>query len=117
MKISFEKEVIVITLLLALVGWLSLGENGFSLFCGGAWGCANFFLIQQIVKQFFFSKGKKRAKLALLVALKCPLLYFLGYYLLKRHTFSLIYLLLGLSLLFVTMFLVGIGDILKRKKI
>jgi hypothetical protein len=116
MKSSFETQVIFLTVILSICGWMVLQEGGFPFFCGGIWGAANLLLIKQLIPPIFSKNKKNYSKIALLLILKCPLLYLMGYFLLKTHRISITPLLLGFSLLFLSMILVLGKTIAVRRK-
>lgn len=73
-----------------------------SLLAGAVWGSVNLFLIGQLVRAFLLPEERPGIKMRLLLLVKFPLLYFVGYELLCSELFSTVGLMSGftLSLLF-----------------
>jgi hypothetical protein len=72
-----------------------------SLVFGCLWGCANLFLIRILVTRTLGVRIKSKFWIILIVFVKFPILYFLGYLLLKWTYLSPYGLLLGFTAIFI----------------
>ncbi|NLI14843.1 MAG: hypothetical protein GX409_01005 [candidate division Zixibacteria bacterium] len=72
-----------------------------SLVFGCLWGCANLFLIRILVTRTLGVRIKNKFWIVLIIFVKFPLLYFLGYLLLKWKYLSVYGLILGFTAIFV----------------
>lgn len=114
MDVGFEflHKAIATTLILAL---LSSGatlyfvgtEEAISLLFGGIWGSINLYLLKYLLQSLLLPGSKNYAKIALLAAVKFPLLYVAGYFALAIFGLSPYYSLLGFSLIFLVLILKG----------
>jgi hypothetical protein len=73
----------------------------FSLFLGCLWGCANLFLIRVLVTKSLGVRIKSKFWIIAIVFVKFPLLYFMGYLLLKWKYLSPYGLLFGFTAIFI----------------
>lgn len=83
---------------------------GLTLFLGICWGSLNLYFIRQLLLALLIEKPVHILKVALLVLLKFPLLYYAGYLILQFKMVSPGYLLIGVFCGFV---LVARGWVLK----
>ena len=126
MGIEFIHRTIKTSLILALIILLFVSvyynfKFALGVLVGCMWGCLNlYFLSSLIVETIKLEKINKR-KVLLIVLVKFPLLYLLGYLLLRIKYFSALSLLAGFTLIFVVLALKALGRIIlhlddKKKK-
>lgn len=116
MGFEFLQQALMITLAIAPVVSLAIAQlvglpEALSAFFGALWGCANLFLIKELVKSIFLplSTGSRNyTKIALCLAVKFPLLYVGGYVFLARTGSLPVYSLIGFSLIFIVVLIKGI---------
>jgi len=97
-----------------LVGTLFFDLSiGLSLLFGALWGCVNLLLIEKTANSIFTKKSY--LKFFLLVNLKFPFLYYLGYLFLKHDYFSIIAIGVGFSLTTIGIFFTPILHFLIKK--
>jgi hypothetical protein len=85
-----------------------------SILLGCIWGCANLFLIRLLVTKTIGAIVKNKVWLIIIIFIKFPLLYFVGYLLIKWKYLSPYGLLCGFSAIFVvTVLKVASRSILK----
>ena len=119
---EFINRVIKTSLIVAVLGFLFVTvyynfRFGAGILVGAIWGCANLYFLTNLITEIF-SPGKevKKGKVILIVLVKFPLLYLIGYVLLiiKRSGsqdpyFPAISLVSGFTLIFLVMFLKALG--------
>jgi hypothetical protein len=88
--------VVSVALILALFGKLAWGIG---LCIGAAWSCANFLLTIYLTKIVLLERNK--GKLWLILGIKFPVLYLLGFWLLISRSFPVLSILTGLFPIFV----------------
>ena len=126
MGIEFIHRTIKTSLILALIILLFVSvyynfKFALGVLVGCMWGCLNlYFLSSLIVETIKLEKINKR-KVLLIVLVKFPLLYLLGYLLLRIKYFSALSLLAGFTLIFVVLALKALGRVIlhlddKKKK-
>ncbi|HEV8051587.1 MAG TPA: hypothetical protein VGP47_03765 [Parachlamydiaceae bacterium] len=111
MENNFITQVIKITFLLALAAFLITGFyvdffQASGVFLGAFWGIANIYFIKISLEKWLDAKTRDHLMLFAFLQLKFPLLYLVGYGLLKM--FSPLYLILGSSLIFIAVLILGI---------
>jgi hypothetical protein len=106
--------ILAITLFLALWGF-SQFPFGLGILIGCSWGCVNLLLIKHLVESFFSSPKPSQWKHYFLLGLKFPMLYFIGYLLLKTDFMPIYALVTGFSLLLAISMGVGAISLNKRK--
>lgn len=99
------KQSIILTLVLAAMGFAGMSTytsfvEGLSLFLGGVWGAANLWMITMLLQNLLLPDQRSFLKIFAYMALKFPLLYFAGYLLATDGYFSLTYLMVGSSIIF-----------------
>lgn len=77
---------------------------------GAGWGCANFYLLKQFLIKILNKreKAKELKSFIFVVLIKFPCLYAIGFFIMRMHFFSILYIVAGFSLLFVVIFLFGL---------
>lgn len=115
MKSKFIDHVIVGTITLAALLCLTGGNKGVAILVGAIWGAANLFILKHLIPKLLTPGKKDVAKIVSLASLKCPLLYAAGYALLRVPKLPASYLLLGFSLIFVMMVLIGMKSLYEWK--
>lgn len=100
LKVTFITGVLLFPLLWSL-GSLN-SATGF--LAGTMWGILNLALIQQVIVEIVSLKKTNKLKVGLLLLIKMPLLYLIGYEVLKTKYFSILSLLLGFNLIFMVIF-------------
>ncbi len=73
--------------------------DGLAVFAGAAWGCANVLFIKHLVQSLMGSEPKNYLKIGAVLALKFPMLYLIGYFLLTAAQLSAMGLLVGSSMI------------------
>ncbi len=94
LKIAFVTGILWFPLLWSLSS-LNLA-TGFLV--GTMWGILNTAMIQQLIVEIVSLKKTNKLKVGLLLLIKVPLLYLIGYEILKTEYFSILSLLLGFNL-------------------
>ncbi|MBS4167492.1 hypothetical protein PARA125_000114 [Parachlamydia sp. AcF125] len=120
MAFDFINNTIKITASLAfLISFILLPKLAYkdfaSLYLGIGWGCLNLFLLKLLFKHVLRTTNKEFLKIGFLLGLKVPLFYLLGYFLLTSSYLVSFYLVLGFSLSFLGIFLLGLGTLLFPK--
>ena len=106
MNLDFINRVIKTSLVLALLTfpfaavYVSL-SFGISIAFGCIWACANLFLIKFLITGILGDGPKRKYLIAAIVFIKFPLLYFLGFLLVKWSYLSVYGLLWGFSLILI----------------
>lgn len=118
MENNFISRVINVTALLAIIGcvvvylyWDWLAAIGLGV--GAVWGCLNLYFLKKLLEEYLKLNSKDALKCYTWIGIKFPLLYVIGYGLLK--VFSIVSLVCGFSLIFIAIFLLGIGKLLSDK--
>jgi hypothetical protein len=112
---EFIHRVIKTSLIVAVLGFLFVTvyynfRFGAGLLVGAIWGCLNLYFLTNLITEIF-SPGKevRKGKVILIVLVKFPLLYLVGYVLLIIKYFPAISLVSGFTLIFLVMFLKALG--------
>jgi hypothetical protein len=112
---EFIHRVIKTSLIVAVLGFLFVTvyynfRFGAGILVGAVWGCANLYFLTNLITEIF-SPGKevRKGKVILIVLVKFPLLYLIGYVLLIIKYFPVVSLVLGFTLIFLVMFLKALG--------
>jgi len=83
---------------------------GAGILVGTIWGCLNLYFLTNLITQIFSpDKEVRKGKVILIVLVKFPLLYLIGYVLLVIKYFPAVSLLSGFTLIFLVMFLKALG--------
>ncbi|HVP36614.1 MAG TPA: hypothetical protein VMT04_06410 [Terriglobales bacterium] len=114
MGLEFINRIIRTSLIVSVLAFLFVAVYrnfpfGLGIFLGTAWGCLNLFFIKQTIVEAFSLKKPNKGKLALILLVKFPLLYFAGYVLLRLKYFPAESLLIGFTLIFLITFLKALG--------
>jgi F-type H+-transporting ATPase subunit a len=107
MDLKLIQNILKITISLAVLGFVFVWANfnffdGLSLGMGALWSCVNLYFIEQLIKNILIQDERSPLRLLKFIGLKFPVLYLTGFLLLK--VFSPIYLLIGFSLLILSVF-------------
>jgi hypothetical protein len=112
---EFIHRVIKTSLVVAALGFLFITvyydfRSGAGILVGTIWGCANLYFLTNLITEIF-SPGKevRKGKVILIVLVKFPLLYLIGYVLLIIKYFPAVSLVSGFTLIFLVMFLKALG--------
>ncbi|MCK4428652.1 MAG: hypothetical protein KAW16_09230, partial [candidate division Zixibacteria bacterium] len=112
---EFIHRVIKTSLVVAALGFLFVTvyydfKFGAGILVGAIWGCLNLYFLTNLITEVF-SPGKevRKGKVILIVLVKFPLLYLVGYVLLVIKYFPAVSLLSGFTLIFLVMFLKALG--------
>jgi hypothetical protein len=126
MGIEFIYRTIKTSLILVLILFLFVSvyynfKFALGIFVGCVWGCLNLYFLSNLIVETIKLEKVNRKKILLIVLMKFPLLYLLGYLLLKVKYFSAIALLAGFTLIFVVIALKALGRMVlhlddKKKK-
>ena len=112
---EFIHRVIKTSLVVATLGFLFVTvyydfRFGAGILVGTIWGCLNLYFLTNLITQIFSpDKEVKKGKVILIVLVKFPLLYLIGYVLLMIKYFPAVSLLSGFTLIFLVMFLKALG--------
>ena len=120
MELEFINRVIKTTLILAVIALIAVGfyyglPYGLGIFAGAMWGCLNLFFIKQLVQNWLTLAPKDYLKIYTILGIKFPLLYLAGYGLLRIKYLPPLNLILGFSLIFLVIFLKGLGRLVLEK--
>ncbi len=111
MKNDFLQRSLIMTVLLASLFFLGSlffdFRKGIAFFVGALWGVVSLYFLKHLLQSLVYHQ---RAKSLFLVTIKWPLLYVLGYWLLRTTFFSTLYLLLGSSMIFGVLLIQGIFE-------
>ena len=112
---EFIHRVIKTSLVVSALGFLFVSvyydfKFGAGILVGTIWGCLNLYFLTNLITEVF-SPGKevRKGKIILIVLVKFPLLYLVGYVLLVIKYFPAVSLLSGFTLIFLVMFLKALG--------
>jgi hypothetical protein len=112
---EFIHRVIKTSLIVAVLGFLFVTvyynfRFGAGILVGAIWGSLNLYFLTSLITEIF-SPGKevRKGKVILIVLVKFPLLYLIGYVLLIIKYFPAISLVSGFTLIFLVMFLKALG--------
>lgn len=119
MENNFVATVIKTTISLTIIASLSIGiyagfSDGLAVFFGASWGMANLYFIKISLEKWLVPENRDHLMLFAFLQLKFPLLYLAGYGLLKL--FSPLYLVVGSSLIFLALFILGIYRAMNQTK-
>ena len=120
MELEFINRVIKATLILAVLCLIVIGfyyglPFGLGIFAGAVWGCVNLFFIKQLARNWLIAGPKDYLKIYTILGIKFPILYLAGYGLLRIKYLPPLNLLLGFSLIFLVIFLKGLGRLFLEK--
>ncbi len=112
---EFIHRVIKTSLVVAALGFLFVTvyydfKFGAGILVGTIWGCLNLYFLTNLITELFSpEKEVRKGKVVLIVLVKFPLLYLIGYVLLMIKYFPAISLVSGFTLIFLVMFLKAMG--------
>lgn len=112
---EFIHRVIKTSLVVAALGFLFVTvyynfRFGVGILVGAIWGCLNLYFLTNLITEIFTpAKEVRKGKVILIVLVKFPLLYFVGYVLLIIKYFPAVSLVSGFTLIFLVMFLKALG--------
>ncbi|KPJ64835.1 hypothetical protein AMJ44_12045 [candidate division WOR-1 bacterium DG_54_3] len=112
---EFIHRVIKTSLVVAVLGFLFVTvyydfKFGAGILVGTIWGCLNLYFLTNLITEIFSpDKEVRKGKVILIVLVKFPLLYLVGYVLLIIKYFPAVSLVSGFTLIFVVMFLKALG--------
>ncbi len=112
---EFIHRVIKTSLVVAVLGFLFVTvyynfRFGAGILAGTIWGCLNLYFLTNLITEIFSPhKEVRKGKVILIVLVKFPLLYLVGYVLLMIKYFPAVSLLSGFTLIFLVMFLKALG--------
>ena len=126
---EFIHRVIKTSLVVAVLGFLFVAvyynfRFGAGILVGTIWGGLNLYFLTNLITEIF-SPGKevRKGKIILIILVKFPLLYLIGYILLIIKYFPAVSLISGFTLIFLVMFLKALGrwvlslDVSKKSEI
>ena len=122
MGLDFINRIIRTSLILAAlqypfvalyVGW----QMALGIMLGCAWGAVNLVFIKYIIVALITPNKASKRRIMILAAIKFPLLYAIGYLLLKVGYFTPMSLLIGFTMIFLVTFLKALGRFLIDNKI
>jgi len=126
---EFIYRVIKTSLVVAVLGFLFVTvyynfRFGAGILVGTIWGGLNLYFLTNLITEIF-SPGKevRKGKIILIILVKFPLLYLIGYILLIIKYFPAVSLVSGFTLIFLVMFLKALGrwvlslDVSKKSEI
>ena len=111
MESKFISRMIILSLLtsfLISVVFSFFFSKTMSIFIGTLLGCLNLTLLSKVLSIYLIEKHENKLKLIGMVGLKFPVLYYIGYLVLKSRYVDPLYLLMGFSLIFGVMFVLGL---------
>ncbi len=85
---------------------------GLGIVLGCLWGVVNLHFLRSVVVCYTNLSGRSKRQLLLLLLLKFPLLYLVGYLLLKWSLFPVLSLVVGFTLIFAVILLKALGRLL-----
>jgi hypothetical protein len=112
---EFIHRVIKTSLVVAVLGFLFVSvyydfKFGAGILVGTIWGGLNLYFLTNLITEIFSpDKEVRRGKVILIVLVKFPLLYLIGYVLLIIKYFPALSLVSGFTLIFLVMFLKALG--------
>jgi hypothetical protein len=117
MEISFIHRTIRTSIVLScfafLAVWLYFGfKFGGGIVVGTAWGCLNLYAIALAVKALIVPEKAKKGIIILILVFKFPLIYFIGYLILRLNFFPILSLLIGFTVIFLVMALKALNNTL-----
>ena len=114
MGIEFIYRTIKTTLILAALIFVVATiyydfKIGLGILVGAGWGCLNLYFLTNLIQGALDPEKPNKRKIFLIVLFKFPLLYLLGYFILRLKYFPVVSLLSGFTLIFVVIFLKALG--------
>lgn len=114
MGIEFIHRVIKTSLVVSVILFVCVTfyydfKFGSGILAGCGWSCLNLYFLTNLIKEALGAQKPKKTKIALIILVKFPLLYLLGYFLLRTDYFPVLSLLSGFTLIFVVIFLKALG--------
>lgn len=119
MEIDFISKVIKFALSLAFVASIIIGlyegiYSGLAIFLGVLWGAMNLFFLKHLLRNLIVRKNKNYLNIFILFGIKWPFLYLIGYELLKIKKLSTLYMMIGFSFIFLSIFIVWLKQKFQR---
>jgi hypothetical protein len=122
MKTDFIGRIINASL---IIGLASLGTLSFitpfnfalGVFVGMLWGTGNLFFTKEVLKLCLGKSKNSSLRLLMLILIKFPLLYFIGFQLLKCDYWPLTSLLIGLTLSFGVIISAGLFKVFREESL
>ncbi|MCE2982121.1 MAG: hypothetical protein LW832_01015 [Parachlamydia sp.] len=87
-----------------------------SILAGTGWGCLNLYFLKKFLEEYLKGSAREYLSCYTWMLIKFPLLYLFGFGLLKLKVFSLLGLTAGFSLIFASMFLMGVKSVINFKR-
>lgn len=115
-------NILILSTILAFSAFLAAGFytnffDAFGILAGTGWGCLNFFFLKKLLQEWLKIDSRDFLKFYTMIAIKFPLLYLIGYGVLRWKLFPILNLLLGFSLIFIAIFMLGIGTFFSSKRV
>lgn len=116
MELKAVKNMIKLTLALATIVFIYSGlAEGFyeslGIYAGASWACVNLWFIAKLMKNLLDPESKNYMRVLGFVGIKFPVLYAIGYFLLASPYFFTYSLMIGFTLLMVSVFFQWIWDL------
>ncbi len=109
-------SVILAFSLFILVGFYTSFFEALGILTGTAWGCINIYFLKKLLEELLKIGSRNGLKFYTMIGIKFPLLYLMGYGILKWNLFPLLTLVLGFSLIFIAIFLIGLTTLFTRQE-
>lgn len=122
MEHNFITYVIKTSLILGLILFSILGFytnfiDALGILAGTSWAIVNLYFLKRFLQVLLKIETQNALTLYTLIGIKFPLLYLAGYGMLKMNLFPILNIVLGFSLIFIAIFLIGLGAIFSPKTI
>lgn len=99
----------------AITGFYTNFFDAFGIIVGTIWSSINLYFLKKLFQELLKIDSRNPLKLYTLIGIKFPLLYLMGYGVLKWKLFPLLNLLLGFSVMLIAIFLLGMATLLSSK--
>jgi hypothetical protein len=114
MGIEFINRVIKTSLVVSVIIFVCVTfyydfKFGSGILVGTGWSCLNLYFLANLIKEALNPQKPKKTKVTLIILVKFPLLYLLGYLILRLNYFPVLSLLSGFTLIFLVIFLKALG--------
>ncbi|KPL01960.1 MAG: hypothetical protein AMJ90_07130 [candidate division Zixibacteria bacterium SM23_73_2] len=114
MGIEFINRVVKTSLIVSVIAFVFITfyynfKFGSGILVGTGWSCLNLYFLANLIKEALNPQKPKKTKITLIILVKFPLLYFLGYLILRLNYFPVLSLLAGFTLIFLVIFLKALG--------
>jgi hypothetical protein len=112
--------VILISFVLATITFIITGFytnffDALGILVGTIWSSTNLYFLKKLFQELLKIGSQNPLKLYTLIGIKFPLLYLIGYGVLKWKLFPLLNLILGFSVMLIAIFLLGMATLLSSK--